>query len=102
MVIRNDEAITKANRILRQCETRDAEKIARELGLIVMPRDFKKQKGVYKVIERNRYIFINKNLRPVMRNIVLLHEIGHDSLHRTEAIETGGFKEQEHRINFLK
>ena len=28
-----------------------------------------------------------------MHNIVLLHEIGHDCLHRAEAIEVGGFKE---------
>lgn len=93
MLIRADEAVKKANRIVSQCGTRDADKIARELGLIVMPRDFSKQKGVYKVIERNRYIFINKNLHPVMHNIVLLHEIGHDCLHRAEAIEVGGFKE---------
>lgn len=93
MLIRADEAIQKANRIVRQCGTRDADRIARELGLIVMPRDFSKQKGVYKVIERNRYIFINQNLNPVMYNIVLLHEIGHDCLHRTEAIKVGGFKE---------
>lgn len=93
MLIRADEAIKKANRIVRQCGTRDADKIARELGLIVMPRAFKKQKGAYMVIERNRYIFINENLHPVMHNIVLLHEIGHDCLHRSEAIEVGGLKE---------
>ena len=28
-----------------------------------------------------------------MENIVLLHEIGHDTLHRDEAIRAGGFKE---------
>lgn len=57
MLSRADEAVKKANRIVSQCGTRDADKIARELGLIVMPRDFSKQKGVYKVIERNRYLF---------------------------------------------
>lgn len=93
MLIRADEAIQKANRIVRQCGTRDADRIAEELGLIVMHRNFSKQKGVYKVIERNRYIFINQNLHPVMHHIVLLHEIGHDCLHRTEAIKAGGFKE---------
>ena len=28
-----------------------------------------------------------------MENIVLLHELGHDSLHRDEATKVGGFKE---------
>ena len=47
-----------------------------------MERPFAKQKGAYKVIERNRFIFIKKDLHPVMHDIVLLHEIGHDTLHR--------------------
>lgn len=93
MLVRANEAIQKANRIVRQCGTRNADRIANELGLIVMPRDFTRQKGAYMVIERNRYIFINKNLHPVMHDIVLLHEIGHDCLHRSEAIKVGGLKE---------
>ena len=93
MLVRANEAIQKANRIVRQRGTRNADRIANELGLIVMPRDFTRQKGAYMVIERNRYIFINKNLHPVMHDIVLLHEIGHDCLHRSEAIKFGGLKE---------
>ena len=93
MLIRAEEAIQKANRIVRQCGTRNADRIARELGLIVMPRDFSRQKGAYMVIERNRYIFINKHLDPVMHDIVLLHEIGHDCLHRKEAVQVGGLQE---------
>lgn len=43
---------------------------------------------------RNRFIlFIKNDLHPVIENIVLLHELGHDSLHRTEATEIDGFKE---------
>lgn len=93
MLIRAEEAIQKADRVVRQCCTRNADRIARELGLIVMLRDFSRQKGAYMVIERNRYIFINKHLDPVMHNIVLLHEIGHDCLHRREAIRVGGLQE---------
>ena len=92
MLIRAEEAIRKANRIVRQCGTRNADQIAQELGLIVMPRNFSRQKGAYMVIERNRYIFINKHLDPVMHAIVLLHEIGHDCLHRREAIQVGGLQ----------
>lgn len=42
---------------------------------------------------RNRFMFIKDNLHPVMKNIVLLHELGHDTLHREEATRTGGFEE---------
>ena len=52
MLIRAEEAIRKANRIVRQCGTRNADQIAQELGLIVMPRNFSRQKGAYMVIER--------------------------------------------------
>ena len=40
---------------------------------------FSKQRGAYKVIMRNRFMFIKDNLHPVMENIVLLHELGHDT-----------------------
>ena len=43
MLIRAEEAIRKANRIVRQCGTRNADQIAQELGLIVMPRNFSRQ-----------------------------------------------------------
>ena len=50
------EAVRTAVRLVRKYGTRNADHLAEALGLIVMPRAFKHQKGVYKVIERNRYI----------------------------------------------
>ena len=87
------EIVRKANHLVKECGTRDPNRIARELGIEVMPCDFKRQKGAYKVILRNRFIFIKQDLHPVMINIVMLHEIGHDILHQSEAIAAGGFKE---------
>ena len=87
------EIVRKANHLVKGCGTRDPNRIARELGIEVMPCDFKRQKGAYKVILRNRFIFIKQDLHPVMSNIVMLHEIGHDILHQSEAIAAGGFKE---------
>ena len=52
-----------------------------------------KPRPTLKVIVRNRFIFIKDDLPPVMHDIVLLHEIGHDTLHRHEAVSTGGFQE---------
>ena len=85
--------VRMADRLVSQCGTRNPEKIAHELGIEVLDYPFREQKGVYKVVLRNRFIFIKQDLHPVMRKIVLLHELGHDALHRNEATQMGGFKE---------
>ena len=66
MDIQTLEIVQTANNLVRDLGTRDPHKIARELGIEIIP---------------------------VMENIVLLHEIGHDVLHRKEAVKAGGFKE---------
>lgn len=93
MYASTSEIVRKANQIVRQCGTRDPHKIAEELGIEIMYCPFTSQKGAYRVIMRNRFMFVKEDLHPVMENIVLLHELGHDSLHRDEATKAGGFKE---------
>ena len=93
MLVRAAKAIEQADRLVRKYGTRNADRLASELGIIVVPRNFVRQKGVYKVIERHRYVFLKSDLHPVMRSIVLLHEIGHDTLHRKESVAAGGFQE---------
>ncbi len=85
--------VRRANQIVKQCGTRDPHKIAEELGIEILYYPFKTQRGAYKVILRNRFMFVKEDLHSVMENIVLLHELGHDSLHRDEATKIGGFKE---------
>jgi Zn-dependent peptidase ImmA (M78 family) len=80
-----DEIISRADKLVKQTGSRNPEQIARELGIIIKNVPFKSQKGVYKIIERNRFIFIKEDLDERMRKIVLLHEIGHDRLHRKQA-----------------
>ena len=87
------EIVKKANKIVRLCGTRDPYRIARERDIEIVPCNFNRQRGAYKVIQRNRFIFINENLHLTMKRIVLYHELGHDALHRTEATKLGGFKE---------
>ena len=77
-----DNIIRRADALVRSTGTRDPECLAEALGIIVKDVNFEKQKGLYKVILRNRFIFIKSDLSEVMRRIVLLHEIGHDQLHR--------------------
>lgn len=93
MDIQTLEIVQTANNLVRDLGTRDPHKIARELGIEIIPMNYKRQRGAYKVLLRNRFIFIKNDLHPVLENIVLLHEIGHDVLHRKEAVKAGGFKE---------
>ena len=90
MYVSTSEIVQKANSIVAQCGTRDPLRIARDLGIEVMYYPFNEQRGAYKVLMRNRFIFIKNDLHPVMENIVLLHELGHDALHREEATKVGG------------
>ena len=84
-VMDDAKIIKKARNYVRTYGTRDPECLARELGVRIHDADFIKLKGVYKVILRNPFIFIKKDLDPVTRKIVLLHELGHHALHRKEA-----------------
>ena len=93
MYASTSEIVRKANQIVRLCGTRDPHSIADALGIEILRCPFKAQRGAYKVILRNRFIFLKEDLTPIMENIVLLHELGHDSLHRDEATKVGGFKE---------
>lgn len=95
MYVSTSEIVQKANSIVAQCGTRDPLRIAMDLGIEVMYYPFNEQRGAYKVLMRNRFIFVKNDLHPVMENIVLLHELGHDALHREEATKVGGFKEFE-------
>ncbi|EAB7883607.1 ImmA/IrrE family metallo-endopeptidase [Salmonella enterica subsp. enterica] len=77
--------VDRVKKVIKRAGSREPEDIAEQLGITIMPVAFSNQKGVYKVIERNRFIFIKEDLCPELRKIVLLHEIGHDVLHRGEA-----------------
>jgi len=79
----NSEYIQKeARRLVRQCDTRDPFQIAMELGIhVLFDYDFKALKGMYKVIQRSRFIFINGNLSDRNQRMVCAHELGHDRFH---------------------
>lgn len=64
------EIVKKANHLLNTYHTRDPRTIASHLGITVIPQPFDTQKGAYKVILRNAFIFVNQNLDEVMTNIL--------------------------------
>ena len=77
--------IRAAESIVQRFGTRNSDRIASDLGIHVLECPLGNLKGMYKIVERNRFVFLNTHLGEVMRGIVLLHEIGHDQLHRKEA-----------------
>ena len=93
MYFTSADIVQRANKLVRDCGTRNPHKIASQLGVQILHCPFTQQLGAYKVIMRNRFIFVKDDLHPVMENIVLLHELGHDALHRDEATKIGGFEE---------
>lgn len=74
--------------LVKKCGTRDPFEIAGLIGAqVLFCGDFGPLKGMYRVIKRNRFIFINKDLDVTMQKIVCAHELGHDRLHRGFAQE---------------
>lgn len=76
------------NRLVKKCGSRNPFEIAADIGVeVLFCKDFGPLKGMYRVIKRNRFIFINKDLTDGMQRIVCAHELGHDQLHRQFAKE---------------
>ena len=88
----NAEQLSKVGSdLVRRCGTRDPFQIANALGINVMDdcENLGSLKGMYCIVKRNRFIFLNKGLSPQMKRIVCAHEIGHDRLHRALAKKHG-------------
>ncbi len=79
-------AVQKAETLRKRFKTSDPFEIAKGLGIEIRYEDsFQKLKGMYTVIARNRFIFLNAKNSPEMNRIVCAHELGHDRLHRDAA-----------------
>ena len=83
----------KADALVKKAGTADPCSLAESIGIDIIRCGFKRQKGAYKIVLGNRFIFVKSDLDEQMKNIVILHEIGHDVLHRDEALLSGGFRE---------
>lgn len=68
---------------------RDPFKAAQALGVSVIFEDYGRLLGMYAVVRRCRFIFLNRNLEPALLRIVCAHELGHDALHRGLAGSAG-------------
>ena len=95
MAYTTQEIVAKANNLIESFGTRDPYLLARRIGVVVRDCKFGRQRGAYKVISRVGVIFLNADLSENERRVVLLHELGHDRLHKAEAAKAGGFEEYE-------
>lgn len=78
-----DSIIEKAERLTARYKTRNPYTIAGQLGIFVLNFDTPGTlKGMYSVIKRSRFIFVNESLDDDLRRFVCAHELGHDILHR--------------------
>ena len=76
-------AVRKAQALRKRFKTSDPFEIAGALGVEIRYVDsFQKLKGMYTVIARNRFIFLNGHNGQEINRIVCAHELGHDQLHR--------------------
>lgn len=78
-----DSIVEKAERLIAKYNTRNPYTIAGQLGIFVLNFDTPGTlKGMYSVIKRSRFIFVNESLDDDLRRFVCAHELGHDILHR--------------------
>jgi Zn-dependent peptidase ImmA (M78 family) len=73
----------RVKHLVQKFDTRDPEKIAKELNIIIKKVPFKSQKtkGFFKKQFSKRFIVINSNLDEFSQKIVVAHELGHALLH---------------------
>lgn len=83
MDFKNTLIYNRAKSIIRKFDTNNPFRIAEESNIKIKYLDKPtKLLGMYTVIERNRFIFLNSNMEEYMMRMVLAHELGHDAFHR--------------------
>lgn len=88
----SDVIYRKADNLVRQVGTRDAERIANEIGICIYIEDsFEELLGMYTFRWNHRLMFLNQRMNAYLRKMVIAHELGHDALHRDKAKQ--GMKE---------
>lgn len=90
-----DQVIRKTGRMLEECKTRDPFRLCEIRDITVLQLPFRRQKGAYRVIQRNSFIYLKEDLPEEEKKLVLAHELGHDFNHRKLAALQGGFQEFE-------
>lgn len=89
----NQWIYNKVNSLVQKYKTRDPDELIQYLNIHVQVMSSTASLlGMYKVILRNRFIFIPNNVGS-LRKTVLAHELGHDQLHRLDSLNGISFHE---------
>lgn len=90
------DAIAIAQKLMRKYHTSDPQILAGILGVeIIELSDLTRQRGIFKVIVGNAFIFINANLSEQLKKMIIAHELGHVLLHWDEGKKPSGLVEFE-------
>lgn len=87
----SEEITLTAKKLMAKYGTDNPFALAKALRIELMVRPLGSIKGFYKMIYRNAFIFLNKDLGRREARVVLAHEIGHHVLHKEFA--AFGFEE---------
>lgn len=91
--MRNRWIYEKVNQLIKTYRSRDPEELIKRLNIHIQYIDATKSLlGMYKIILKNRFIFLPTNVGS-LRKTVLAHELGHDQLHRKECLNGASFHE---------
>lgn len=91
--MRNLWIYNRVNQLIKTYQTRDPEELIKRLNIHIQYIDATKSLlGMYKIILKNRFIFLPTNVG-TLRRTVLAHELGHDQLHRKECLSGTSFHE---------
>ena len=69
--------------LIKKYNTNDPYILANYLDIEVIEHDLASAYGMYKLVKRNKFIFLNNKWDDDTKRFVLCHELGHAILHRT-------------------
>lgn len=111
MLLRASEIYEKAMEYVRIYGTRDTREIARDCGIFLFEDPgFSSLLGAYTCINDCRMIILNAQLSRTLEQIIIGHELGHDTFHRRHGLVDGiangmqflkEISEQEYEANAL-
>lgn len=85
----NEMIRNTAIRLSRRFHTHDPFRLCEALGINILPlTGARTLKGMYRIVKRNRYLFLSDRLNENEKRIVCAHELGHDRLHADLAKES--------------
>ena len=68
-------------RLIRDYETSDPFRLARDKQIVVLYEDLGNYRGYYNKVYRQKFIHIHEDLDEVQKKITCAHELGHSILH---------------------